>query len=293
MIAPAMKHSESLFLDIRGLRYHVRHWKGKADKKLFLLHGWMDVSASFQFLVDALKGDWDVYAPDWRGYGLTAWSGSDNYWFPDYIGDLDALLDSMEPETGANLVGHSLGGNVGGLYAGIRPQRVARFVNLEGFGMPATRPEQAPKRYARWMDELKTAPRWRPYASYGELADRMQKNNARLTRGRAEFLARHWGREADGGGVVLRSDPAHKLVNATLYRLDEAQACWAQVTAPVLWVDAEHSETMARMKLGTAELAQRRAAFKNLKYHTVKNAGHMLHHDQPEEVARLIEEFLV
>lgn len=293
MIAPAMKHSESLFLDIRGLRYHVRHWQGKAGKKLFLLHGWMDVSASFQFLVDALKGDWDVYAPDWRGYGLTAWSGSDNYWFPDYIGDLDALLERIEPAHGVNLVGHSLGGNVGGLYAGIRPQRVARYVNLEGFGMPATRPEQAPKRYARWMDELKTTPRWRPYANYAELADRMQKNNARLTRERAEFLARHWGREAEGGGVVLRSDPAHKLVNATLYRLDEAQACWAQVTAPVLWVDAEHSETMARMKLNAAELAQRRASFRDLRHHTVKDAGHMLHHDRPDEVARLIEEFLV
>ena len=293
MIAPAMKHSESLFVDIRGLRYHVRHWKGKAEKKLFLLHGWMDVSASFQFLVDSLKGDWDVYAPDWRGYGLTAWSGSDNYWFPDYIGDLDALLDRIEPETGVNLIGHSLGGNVGGLYAGIRPQRVARFVNLEGFGMPATRPEQAPKRYARWMDELKTTPHWRPYASYAELADRMQKNNARLTRERAEFLARHWGREAEGGGVVLRSDPAHKLVNATLYRLDEARACWERVKAPVLWIDAAESETLRRMKLTPGELAERRAAFKDLRHQTVPNAGHMLHHDQPEEVARLIEAFLL
>jgi len=293
MIAPAMKHSESLFLDIRGLRYHVRHWQGAPSRRMVLLHGWMDVAASFQFLVDALKDDWDVYAPDWRGYGLTAWSGSDNYWFADYIGDLDALLEKIQPDAAVNLVGHSLGGNVGGLYAGIRPARVKRFVNLEGFGMAATQPEQAPKRYARWMDELKTTPRWRPYASYAELADRMQKNNARLTRERAEFLARHWGKEAEGGGVILRSDPAHKLVNATLYRLDEAHACWAQASAPVLWVDAEHSDTIARMKLSAAELAQRRAAFRDLKYQTVKDAGHMLHHDQPEEVARLIEAFLV
>jgi pimeloyl-ACP methyl ester carboxylesterase len=288
-----MKPSESLFFDIRGLRCHVRHWKGSADKRIFLLHGWMDVSASFQFLVDAMSADWDVYAPDWRGYGLSAWSGADSYWFPDYIGDLDALLQKIQPDAPVNLVGHSLGGNVGGLYAGIRPQRVARFVNLEGFGMPATRPEQAPKRYARWMDELRETHGWRPYASYAALADRLQKNNPRLNRERAEFLARHWGVDADGGGVILRSDPAHRLVNATLYRLDEAHACWAQVAAPVLWVDAEHSETMARLKLSGAELAQRRAAFKDLRYCTVKDAGHMLHHDRPEEVARLIEEFLV
>jgi pimeloyl-ACP methyl ester carboxylesterase len=287
-----MRPSESLFLEVRGLRYHVRRWPGDAARKVVLLHGWMDVSASFQFLVDEMKPDWDVYAPDWRGYGLSAWSGADNYWFPDYIADLDFLLNRIQPGAPVNLVGHSLGGNVGGLYAGIHPERVARFVNLEGFGMPTTRPDQAPKRYARWIKELKGEPGWRPYASYSELADRLQRNNPRLKRERAEFLARHWGKD-DPAGVVLRSDPAHKLVNATLYRVDEAQACWERVTAPVLWVDAEHSETRTRMRLTAEELAGRRAAFKNLKYLTVKDAGHMLHHDRPEEVARLIEEFLV
>ncbi len=288
-----MRTSESLFYDVRGLRYHVRHWRGPAARKIVLLHGWMDVSASFQFLVDALAADWDIYAPDWRGYGLTEWSGSDNYWFADYLGDLDALLERIQPEAPLNLVGHSLGGNVVGLYAGIRPGRVARFVNLEGFGMPATKPEQAPKRYANWLDELKEAPRWRPYASYAELADRLQKNNPRLQRERAEFLARHWGRDAEGGSVVLRSDPAHKLINATLYRLDEARACWERVVAPVLWIDAAESETRTRMKLSDEEMAERRRAFKTLKYATMENAGHMLHHDQPEALARLIEAFLV
>lgn len=296
-----MKPSESLFFDIRGLRYHVRRWPGDSSRhakdgtqrRMVLLHGWMDVSASFQFLVDALSADWDVYAPDWRGYGLSDWSGADSYWFPDYIGDLDALLHRIQPDAPVNLVGHSLGGNVGGLYAGIRPERIARFVNLEGFGMPTTKPEQAPARYARWMQELRQTASWRPYANYSELADRLQKNNPRLQRERAEFLARHWGREAEQGGVVLRSDPAHKLVNATLYRLDEARACWERVTARVLWVDAAESETRKRMKLSAAELAERRAAFKDVSYRTVAEAGHMLHHDQPEQVARLIEDFLV
>lgn len=287
-----MRSSESLFFDVRGLRYHVRHWRGDPARRIVLLHGWMDVSASFQFLVDAMSLDWDAYAPDWRGYGLTDWSGADCYWFPDYMADLDALLERIQPDAAVNLVGHSLGGNVAGLYAGVRPERVARFVNLEGFGMPATKPEQAPRRYARWMEELRVLPKLRPYPSFEALADRLQQNNARLTRERAEFLARHWGRDADEGGVVLRSDPAHKLVNATLYRVDEARACWERVTAPVLWVDAAESETLERMGLSAEEHAARRGAFRNLRYVTVQGAGHMLHHDQPERAARLIEEFL-
>ena len=286
-----MKPSASQFLEIRGLRYHVRRWAAPGAPKMFLLHGWMDVSASFQFMVDALEKEWDVYAPDWRGYGLTDWGKSDCYWFPDYLADLDAILDQLSPGTAVNLVGHSLGGNVGALYAGARPARVARFANLEGFGMAPTRPEQAPKRYARWLDELQDPPGLRPYASYAELADRMQAGNQRLSRDKAEFLARHWGEEREGK-VVLRSDPAHKIVNPILYRYEEAHACWAAVSAPVLWVEAAETETLKRINLAPAQVAERRAVFRDVRYATVRDAGHMLHHDQPREVARLLEEFL-
>ena len=288
-----MKNSESSYFDVRGLRYHVRHWQGDAARRMVLLHGWMDVSASFQFLVDALRSDWDVVAPDWRGYGLTDWGRSDCYWFPDYVADLDLLLERIQPEAPVNLVGHSLGGNVACLYAGVRAARVRRLVNLEGFGMAVTRPEQAPARYALWLDELHEHGGLRPYPGFGALADRLQKNNPRLARARAEFLARHWGRETPDGRVLLRGDPAHKIVNPVLYRYEEARACWAQVTAPVLWVDAAASDTLKRIGLDEAQHAERRAAFRDLRYATVQSAGHMLHHDQPEQVARLIEEFLL
>ena len=287
-----MKHSESSYFDVRGLRYHVRHWPGDAARRMVLLHGWMDVSASFQFLVDALRSDWDVVAPDWRGYGLTDWGKSDCYWFPDYVADLDLLLERIQPDAPVNLVGHSLGGNVACLYAGVRAARVKRLVNLEGFGMAVTRPQQAPARYALWLAELREESGLRPYPGFGALADRLQKNNPRLARARAEFLARHWGRETADGQVLLRGDPAHKIVNPMLYRYEEARACWSQVTAPVLWVDAAASDTLKRIGLDEAQHAERRAAFRDLRYATVQSAGHMLHHDQPEQVARLIEEFL-
>jgi pimeloyl-ACP methyl ester carboxylesterase len=287
-----LRNSDSQYLEIRGLRYHVRRWRHDGAPKLVLLHGWMDVSASFQFLVDALQRDWDVYAPDWRGYGLTEWGKSDCYWFPDYLADLDCLLDWIEPRAPANLVGHSLGGNVAALYAGVRPQRVARLVNLEGFGLPATRPEQAPRRYARWLEELHEPPRLRSYAGFTQLAERLRKGNPRLTVERADFLARHWGREAADGTVLLRGDPAHKIVNPVLYRYDEMHACWQQVSAPVLWVDAADSDTLKRLALDERQHAERRGAFASLRHVTVRDAGHMLHHDQPGQVARLIEDFL-
>jgi pimeloyl-ACP methyl ester carboxylesterase len=287
-----MRTSDSLFFDVRGLRYHVRRWAGDPSRRIVLLHGWMDVSASFQFLVDALESEWDVYAPDWRGYGLSDWGESDCYWFPDYLADLDALLERIQPEAAVNLVGHSLGGNVACLYAGVRPQRIAKLVNLEGFGMAPTRPDQAPRRYARWLQELRDRPALRPYDSFAALAERLQKGNARLTRERAEFLARHWGRPAEGGQVLLRGDPAHKIVNPVLYHYEEVRACWQQVTAPVLWVEACESNYLTRAGISAEQHAERRSAFRELTYAVVEEAGHMLHHDRPEEIARLIEDFI-
>lgn len=287
-----MRSSESLFIPVRGLRYHVRHWAARGAPKVVLLHGWMDVSASFQFLVDELARDWDVYAPDWRGYGLTDWGKSDCYWFPDYLADLDHLLDAIAAEAPVDLVGHSLGGNVACMYAGVQPGRVRKLVNLEGFGMSATRPEDAPRRYARWLKELHDRPGLRPYASFAELARRLRDGNPRLDDERADFLARHWGRETDDGTVVLRGDPAHKIVNPVLYRYEEVRACWQQVRAPVLWVDTDESSSLKRLGLDAEKHAERRAAFADLRYVTVRGAGHMLHHDQPKAVAGLIEDFL-
>jgi pimeloyl-ACP methyl ester carboxylesterase len=65
--------------------------------------------------------------------------------FADYLADLDQLLDHYAPGEAVDLVGHSMGGNVAMMYAGVRPARIRRLVNLEGFGMPATRPARRPR----------------------------------------------------------------------------------------------------------------------------------------------------
>ena len=195
--------SRSTYLDVRGLRYHVREWGEPGAPILFLFHGWMDVSASFQFLVDALRERWHIVAPDWRGYGESArptdGPGVECYWFADYLADLEAIVDHYQPEGQVTLVGHSLGANVVCLYAGIRPERVRRVVDLEGFGMTASKASQAPRRYARWLDELKDKPRLNTYATVEDVAARLQKTNPRLPADKAAFLAQHWSHQgADG-----------------------------------------------------------------------------------------------
>jgi pimeloyl-ACP methyl ester carboxylesterase len=208
------------------------------------------------------------------------------------MGDLDRLLAHLEPERAATLIGHSMGGNIASMYAGVRPDRVARLVNLEGFGMSRSEPGNAPARYAKWLTQLADKPGFRDYADFADLAVRMRTRNPRLTEARALYLARHWGCENAAGRVELRSDPAHKLINPVSYQLEEAMACWRNVAAPVLWIDGAESETIERMRINAEEHDARKACFRQLSAHTIAEAGHMLHHDQPERLAGLIEAFL-
>lgn len=286
-----MKPSESQFHQVRNLRYHVRCWGDPRAPKLFLLHGWMDVSASFQFLVDEFKREWHVVAPDWRGFGLTEWA-RDGYWFPDYYADLDALLDIFQPDAPVNLVGHSMGGNVACTYAGARPQRVAKLISLEGFGAARTNADDAPARYARWLDQLVAPPVFRPYASFDAVAARLRKNNPRLTAERAQFLARHWARETTAGTVLLQSDPQHKIVNPVLTRIEELLACWRRVTASVLWARGDAAGAPGWRTDSAAQFTERKAAFRDFRESVLEDCGHMLHHDQPQPLAAVIEDFM-
>ena len=143
------------------------------------------------------------------------------------------------------LAGHSMGGNVALLYAGIRPTRVAAVVNLEGFGLRATHATQAPQRYAQWLDELRAGASMRDYASLDEVEQRLLRNNVRLTPERARFLAPYWSERQATGRWAIAGDPAHKIVNPTLYRLDEVLACWQCIACPVLWVQADATEVLA------------------------------------------------
>ena len=74
--------SRSRFVQLRGLRHHVLEW-GDASMNtserppLLMQHGWMDVAASFQFVVDALPTDRHVLAFNWRGFGVSDSAAAD------------------------------------------------------------------------------------------------------------------------------------------------------------------------------------------------------------------------
>ena len=274
----------------RGLRFQLYRWPGTDPQPVLLLHGWGDTAETWQFLVDHLPGERTFVAVDMRGFGRTQ-RPDDGYWFPDYLADLDELGEQLVPGAAFDLIGHSMGGNIAMLYAGARPHRVRRLVSLEGFGMPRTTPDQAPARYAEWLDEVRQGSRYAVYDDYEQFVRVLARRNPRTPPERLEFIARSWARRTEDGRIELWADPKHKRVNPVLYQRDQAEACWRAIQARMLFVRGGASELAARMA-GEMSEARLREIFRDIRSATIAEAGHMMHHERPQELAAVIAAFL-
>ena len=230
----------------------------------------MDTAETWQFLIDELPEAWAFAAPDWRGFGKTQ-APQGEYWFADYLADLDMLLDMLSPDRPARVIAHSMGANVAMLYAGVRIGRLEWLVNLEGVGLAPTHPAEAPDRYLHWLDELRTPPRAARHDRTEAIAAGLLRRNPRLPAARARWLA-----------AAHSADPRHRRINPVLYRREEAEACWARIAIPVLLILGGRSEarTLAAQGLKATRVV------------TIPEAGHSMHLEDPAATARAIADFL-
>lgn len=275
---------KSSSVTVRGVEYFINEWGDEEAPLIFYLHGWADTGSTFQFVIDSFKSDWRIVAPDWRGFGRTS-HRSHAYWFPDYLADLHALLEIYSPHEPVRLIGHSMGGNICSLYGGVMPERVSAIVNIEGFGLTDSDPNDAPGRYRDWLEAGQSPPRFSNYPDFETLASRIRKRNPGLSDAEADFVAREWAEEHDGV-VRLRADPNHKLPNAVLYRRAEAEACWRNISAAMLLVSGETSPFAGQVG-GVDALP-----FPASRSCVIRGVGHMVHFEAPDRLAEQIDTFL-
>ena len=164
--------------------------------------------------------------------------------------------------------------------------------------MAASPADQAPQRYARWMDELKKLHlgqlELHPYPTVAGVSRRLMKTNLRLSADKADWLARHWAQESTEGQWHIRGQPGHKVVSANLPRLEEVMALYSQLSMPVLSIEAEESslDTWWKGQYTLDEYHARLRVIPQVEIIRVAEAGHMLHHDQPEVLAGILERFI-
>lgn len=279
-------------IDANGLTHHVLVWNEGTRKKgtVVLLHGFLDLSWSFERLATRLAARYHVVAPDFRGHGDSGRVGAGGYYyFPDYTADLARLLPQVAHER-VMLVGHSMGGTVATHYAGAFPDKVARLVLLEGIGPPAGDSEQAPERllqHIETVDAARASPP-RPLVSIDAAAERLRKVYPRLDARWARLLAERATRPApDGppGSRLWKFDPLHRTRSPLAFQASQFAAFARRIHCPVLLVNGAESELRA------ARDPERQALYPDRRVVTLADAGHMLHLDRPDELAQLLLDF--
>ncbi|HEU4406203.1 MAG TPA: alpha/beta hydrolase [Polyangiaceae bacterium] len=285
-------------LAVRGLTLHLLTWRPPPgvpphEALVLLVHGFADCAGSWSLVApDLAREGFAVVAPDLRGFGQSDWVGAGGYYhFPDYVGDLDALVEQLAPER-LFLVGHSMGGVVASLYAGSRPERVEKLALLEGVGGPSTPPDLAPDRFTRWLNDLRHEGGRRPPGPM---------------RGREAVLERLKRQHPEVDPAVLASLVDHLAHPATedpegpwLWRFDPLH----RTTSPMTWAPGVFAHFAGRARCPTLSVSggptgyhpddedQRLEGFADLRRCELEAAGHMMHWTKPADLSKLLVGFL-
>ncbi len=277
-------------LDVRGLRIHWVEWGKPGTQPVILVHGFRDHCRTWDFFVGELRAimpDLWVVAPDCRGHGDSGWVGAGGYYhFFDYLLDLDQLIQHLGAPA-VRLVGHSMGGTITCLYAGTYPMRVSKLALVEGLGPERMAFADAPRRAARWLEQVPAVGEGAGYASPEAAADRLRRSHPRLTEERVRHLAHHGTRRTEAGVWQWKFDPLHRTTSPQPFYLEQFLEFLRRVTCPSLVVQGAESGHRAR-----GDIEARYGLLPAATLVTLPEAGHMVHQDNPEGLARTLAPFL-
>jgi pimeloyl-ACP methyl ester carboxylesterase len=281
-------------IDVQGLKLHCLQWGDPPGEPVVLVHGFLDQAYSWRPFVEALqhraKNPLWIIAPDCRGHGDSGWIGAGGYYhFPDYVNDLDCLLRALGIRR-LKLIGHSMGGTISFLYSGTFPTSVSRLVLIEGLGPVAADFAEAPKRMEKWITELRERGRhhFRDYPTVAAGARQLQQTHPRLNHELALELALAGMKQNANAQWVWKFDPLHRTTSPQPFYSQQAIEFLRRIQCPVLLVEGKHSHHARR-----PEQKERLDAIKDKSSVEIEDAGHMIHHDNPEALAAVVAAFLV
>ncbi len=273
-------------------RLHYADW-GNADAPVLILqHGGRDHCRSWDWVAQEFRQDWHVIAPDLRGHGDSAWSADGNYSMDAYVYDFAQLVHTLGQDQ-VTIVAHSLGGNIATRFTGLYPDKVRKFVNIEGLGpSPKVRAEIAAQgtanRLREWIEgKRKAAGRLpRRYPSLEAAFARMKEENAFLSDEQARHLTRHGATRNEDGTYSWKFDNYLNVWPVGDIPYEEQEKLWQAITCPMLLLYGTKSFA------SNPERDGRLSHFKNARVIEYQDAGHWLHHDQFDRFVADVKGFL-
>jgi pimeloyl-ACP methyl ester carboxylesterase len=274
------------------LRLHYVDWGNPDAPPLILQHGGRDHCRSWDWVAEELAKDWHVIAPDLRGHGDSAWAPDGNYEINAFVYDFAQLVHTLGHDQ-VTIVAHSLGGNVATRFTGLYPEKVRKFVNIEGLGpSPKTRAEREAAGYANrfrgWIEKRRAAAGRIPrrYSTIEAAYARMKEENAFLTDEQARHLTIHGASRNEDGTWSWKFDPYLNVWPFEDTPQELTEELWRAITCPMLLLYGENSWA------SNPELDGRMKNFRDARVIEFENAGHWLHHDQFDRFMAEIRAFL-
>jgi pimeloyl-ACP methyl ester carboxylesterase len=284
------------FLRSGTLRIHFRDWGDAAAPPLIIVHGLRDHSHSFDDLARGLVDRFRVLALDLRGHGDS--ETTPYYSFGHFVLDLHNLVRALRLERPV-IIGHSMGGEVVGHYAGWFPGVPSRLIIIEGLGPPPSDMDEELRWTIDGFARIDRAQVGHPGLKDLEAAyRRLRERNPRLTETKARELALLGTRAREDGTLEWKFDSMLTTMAITgPFNLEYSMAAWRRIVAPALIINGAESGEFWRSKpaapyLDPDDLQRRLECFREHKFIDLAGAGHMVHFDRPRELIAAIRDFL-
>jgi pimeloyl-ACP methyl ester carboxylesterase len=280
MNAPTHRPTEELEFRLHGRLLAAKRWGTAGGRPTLALHGWLDNANSFDVLAPMLP-ELDIVALDFAGHGLS------DHRQPgvNYLGVLDVqdaigvagLLGWQQ----FDLIGHSMGAEVGGNLIGLFPERVRRMVGIDGFTEGTT--EERIQSFLRKSIEdnlTRAAQGTKVFASQEAMAVRVAEATGQSVASARLLVAR--GSTLVEDGFTWRSDTRVRWSDNLRLSNEQVDGILTRYPGQVLVIAAKDGSNWYR-----ATVASRLGRFPNLQRIELPG-NHHFHMD--EETARPIAE---
>ncbi len=253
-----------------------------SPRKLVFLHGLMGSAANWMRVTPAFTSTHHMLIYDQRGHGRS-FQPQSGYSPKDYAEDLRKILDELCWEK-IELVGHSMGGRNALEFTHTYPQRVEKLV-IEDIGPSLN--QYGSSFIGGLLNFIPVPFASRKLAkSFFEVEFMAKYADKPNPRGLALFLLANL---QEGPDKRLRWRFFLPGIRESLIQ-GRAEERWHEIEAlriPILWIHGEKSEDLSKEVF--QEILRRNSKIKGVE---IKNAGHWVHSDQPQEFIATLLGFL-
>lgn len=293
----AMKHTVSEFrMPVPWGEMRGRIWGPDQGRPVLCIHGWSDNSGSFNTLIPLLPSDWRCLAIDLPGHGFSSHRPAGVFYsFPYYVADMRRLVEALQWKR-FSIIGHSMGGNVAGMFSALYPEMVDALVLLDSYGFLPAETKKISTNLKKGIDELieydkKMEDRKERIYEYESAKERLKAANPSLTDQSAQILLERGVRQVNGG-VVFTRDIRINLTNIARIDLNQSLQLQEQIQAKVLVVRANKGLTIIFPQPEEFMVAVQKGWEDRGNSIVMVEGDHHVHLNNPADVALVITDFL-